>query len=126
MRTSRATSRWRRRPTVLRSAFPIIDKDTLLANRDRLYPEQAASRQPWQAPGKTSGTTGAPLTVFRSVQSLLMEQAFVKRHWAWGGYHDGMVRATLRGDLVVGVNRPSRRSGSGTATTGSCWCRRAT
>ncbi len=91
---------------VLRTAFPIIDKDTLLANRDSLYPNRGA-RQPWQAPGKTSGTTGAPLTVFRSVQSLLMEQAFVKRHWAWGGYHDGMVRATLRGDLVVGVDRSS-------------------
>jgi phenylacetate-CoA ligase len=89
---------------VLRTEFPIIDKDTLRANRDRLYPNRGA-RQPWQALGKTSGTTGAPLTVLRSVGSLLMEQAFVKRHWAWGGYHDGMVRATLRGDLVVGLDQ---------------------
>ena len=88
---------------VLRDAFPIIDKDTLLANREGLYPNGGA-RQLWQTLGKTSGTTGAPLGVFRSVQSLLMEQAFVKRHWAWGGYHDGMVRATLRGDLVTGVD----------------------
>ena len=85
---------------VLRSAFPIIDKDTLLSNRGKLYPNGGA-RQPWQAPGRTSGTTGAPLEVFRSVQSVLMEQAFVKRHWAWGGYHYGMVRASLRGDLVT-------------------------
>jgi phenylacetate-CoA ligase len=85
---------------VLRSAFPIIDKDTLLANRRTLYPN-GGSRQPWQALGRTSGTTGAPLEVFRSVQSVLMEQAFVKRHWAWGGYHDGMARASLRGDLVT-------------------------
>jgi phenylacetate-CoA ligase len=91
---------------VLRSAFPIIDKATLLANRDRLYPNKGEIT-PWQARGKTSGTTGTPLTVFRSVQSLLMEQAFVKRHWAWGGYHDDMVRATLRGDHVVGVNQSS-------------------
>jgi phenylacetate-CoA ligase len=90
-------------PDVLRELFPIIGKDTLLANRDRLYPNGGARRR-WQALGKTSGTTGAPLEVFRSVQSLLMEQAFVKRHWAWGGYHDGMVRATLRGELVTGVN----------------------
>lgn len=87
---------------VLRTAFPIIGKDTLFAHKDSLYPNRGEQR-PWQALGKTSGTTGAPLTVLRSVQSLLMEQAFVKRHWAWGGYHDGMVRATLRGDLVVGV-----------------------
>jgi phenylacetate-CoA ligase len=91
---------------VLRTAFPIIDKDTLFANRESLYPNRGA-RQPWQALGKTSGTTGAPLTVFRSVQSLLMEQAFVKRHWAWGGYHDGMVRATLRGDLVAARDQSS-------------------
>ena len=84
---------------VLRAAFPIIDKDTLLANRHSLYPNGGA-RQPWQALGTTSGTTGAPLEIFRSAQSVLMEQAFVKRHWAWGGYHDGMVRASLRGDLV--------------------------
>ena len=85
---------------VLRSAFPIIDKNTLLANRHSLYPNGGA-RQPWQALGTTSGTTGAPLEVFRSMQSVLMEQAFVKRHWAWGGYRDGMVRASLRGDLVA-------------------------
>lgn len=89
---------------VLRDAFPIIDKDTLFAHRDRLFPNKG-EKAPWQAHGKTSGTTGAPLTVLRSVQSLLMEQAFVKRHWAWGGYHDGMVRASLRGDHVVGVNQ---------------------
>jgi phenylacetate-CoA ligase len=87
---------------VLRAAFPIIDKQTLFDNQDRLYPNRGDAR-PWQALGKTSGTSGAPLTVLRSVQSLLMEQAFVKRHWAWAGYHDGMARATLRGDLVVGI-----------------------
>jgi phenylacetate-CoA ligase len=91
---------------VLRTEFPIIGKDTLLANKDSLYPNRGDQR-PWQALGKTSGTTGAPLAVFRSLQSLLMEQAFVKRHWAWGGCHDGMVRATLRGDLVVGIKESS-------------------
>lgn len=90
-------------PEVLREAFPIIGKETLIAHRASLYPNGGA-RRAWQAAGKTSGTTGAPLEVFRSLQSLLMEQAFVKRHWAWGGYRDGMVRASLRGDLVTGVD----------------------
>ncbi len=90
-------------PEVLREAFPVIGKETLIAHRAGLYPNGGA-RRAWQAAGKTSGTTGAPLEVFRSLQSLLMEQAFVKRHWAWGGYRDGMVRASLRGDLVTGVN----------------------
>jgi phenylacetate-CoA ligase len=93
-------------PEMLRTMFPIIDKETLFMHRDRLYPNRG-DKQPWQAPGKSSGTTGAPVMVFRSLQSLLMEQAFVKRHWAWGGYHDGMVRATLRGDLVVGIDQAS-------------------
>lgn len=91
-------------PEVLRTMFPIIGKETLFAQRNALYPNRG-DRQPWQVPGKSSGTTGAPVTVFRSLQSLLMEQAFVKRHWAWGGYHDGMVRATLRGELVAGFGQ---------------------
>lgn len=87
---------------VLRSAFPIIDKATLLAHKESLYPHRGHAR-PWQALGKTSGTTGAPLTIVRSAQSLLMEQAFIRRHWAWSGYRAGMARATLRGELVVGI-----------------------
>jgi phenylacetate-CoA ligase len=89
---------------VLRAWFPIIAKDTLLANRQQLYPHGGA-KMAWQAAGKTSGTTGTPLTIFRSVRSLLLENAFVKRHWSWGGYRDGMTRATLRGDMVA---RPDR------------------
>jgi phenylacetate-CoA ligase len=89
---------------VLRTMFPIIAKESLFAQRGALYPNRG-ERQPWQAPGRSSGTTGAPVTVFRSLASLLMEQAFVKRHWAWAGYHAGMVRATLRGELVAGFNQ---------------------
>jgi phenylacetate-CoA ligase len=88
-------------PEVLRRHFPIIDRDTLLARRAALYPYHG-EKMPWLAKGRTSGTTGTPLTVFRSLQSLLMEQAFIKRHWRWFGYEDGMTRATLRGDLVSG------------------------
>lgn len=89
---------------VLREHFPIIDKTTLLAGRGQFYPHGGA-RRPWEAEGKTSGTTGTPLTVLRSVHSVLMENAFIKRHWAWSGYRDGMTRATLRGDMVVGLER---------------------
>jgi phenylacetate-CoA ligase len=89
-------------PEVLRREFPIIAKETLISHRDSLYPNRGR-KQPWQTFGKTSGTTGAPLTIFRSLQSLLMEHAFVKRHWSWAGFRDGMARATLRGDMVVGT-----------------------
>jgi phenylacetate-CoA ligase len=88
-------------PEVLRRHFPIIDKAALLARRTALYPYKG-EKMPWLAAGRTSGTTGAPLTVFRSLQSALMEQAFIKRHWRWFGFDEGMTRATLRGDLVTG------------------------
>ena len=90
----------REAPQVLREMFPVVDKATLLAHPASLYPNGGVKR-PWQVLGKTSGTTGTPLVIFRSLQSVQMEQAFIKRHWSWGGYLDGMPRATLRGDLVA-------------------------
>lgn len=89
---------------VLRRDFPIITKETLLENRAGLYPNSGAPR-PWNSVGKTSGTTGTPLSIFRSPRSVLMEQAFLRRHWEWGGYRRGMRRATLRGDAVVPPDR---------------------
>jgi phenylacetate-CoA ligase len=87
---------------VLREHFPIIDKETLLQNRDRLYPHSGRPML-WNCVGKTSGTTGTPLCVFRNPKSVLMENAFIRRHWQWGGFHLGMRCATLRGDLIVPV-----------------------
>jgi phenylacetate-CoA ligase len=84
--------------------FPIIDKATLLANPTTLYPHGGVKKF-WEALGKTSGTTGTPLTVFRSPRSVLYEHAFILRHWTWGGFRAGMKRATLRGDLVVPIDR---------------------
>jgi len=79
---------------VLQQHFPIISKETLLESRDTLYPN-AGKPRPWHSVGKTSGTTGTPLSVFRSPKSILMENAFLRRHWGWGGYRNGMPRATL-------------------------------
>lgn len=89
---------------VLREHFPVIDKRTLLDHPQDLYPN-GGKKRPWQAIGKTSGTTGTPLAVIRSQRSVQAEQAFIKRHWTWSGYRDGMPRATLRGDMVVDVER---------------------
>lgn len=91
-------------PQVLREFFPVIDKRTLLDHPAELYPHHGRKR-PWQAVGKTSGTTGTPLAIYRSQASVQMEQAFIKRHWTWSGFKDGMRRATLRGDMVVDVSR---------------------
>ncbi|MBB3119611.1 phenylacetate--CoA ligase family protein [Pseudoduganella violacea] len=91
-------------PQALRELFPVIDKPTLLQQPAALYPHGGRKRV-WEAWGKTSGTTGSPLTIIRSMASVQMEQAFIKRHWTWGGFHDGMRRASLRGDLVAAPER---------------------
>jgi phenylacetate-CoA ligase len=89
---------------VLQEYFPVVTKETLLENRDRLYPNRGIPR-PWNSLGKTSGTTGTPLCVFRSPKSVLMENAFLRRHWEWGGYEYGSRRATLRGEIIVPLDR---------------------
>jgi phenylacetate-coenzyme A ligase PaaK-like adenylate-forming protein len=88
----------------LREHWPIIGREDLLSRRSELYPYSGNSR-PWVTVGKTSGTTGTPLTVFRSADSVLWEHAFIERHLSWCGYEPGMRRAYLRGDLVVPVER---------------------
>src|SRR5437763_10355828 len=88
----------------LHEHFPIIDKETLLQNRSRLYPNWGRAL-PWQSIGKTSGTTGTPLSVYRNPKSVLTENAFIRRHWEWGGFRRGMRYATLRGELVVSLDR---------------------
>jgi phenylacetate-CoA ligase len=89
---------------VLHDNFPIITKSTLLENRGSLYPRAGKARL-WESVGKTSGTTGTPLEVIRSPDSVLMESAFLRRHWEWGGFKQGMRRVTLRGDLVAPLER---------------------
>ncbi len=91
---------------VLQRCFPVIGKNALLENRDQLYPNGGKPRL-WHSVGKTSGTTGTPLSTFRSPMSVLMENAFLRRHWEWGSYADGMPRATLRGEMVVPLDRKS-------------------
>lgn len=88
----------------LQQHFPIVDKAILQEHRAALYPH-AGRRRPWDIVGRTSGTTGSPLEIIRSPKSVLLENAFLRRHWAWGGFRAGMPRATLRGDLVVPVDR---------------------
>lgn len=86
----------------LQESLPVITKKTLIADRQDLYPNNGAVR-PWTISGKTSGTTGSPLDVFRSLSSVVWENAFVHRHWQWSGFRQGLRRATLRGDNVVGL-----------------------
>lgn len=85
---------------VLREQFPVIGKDDLLDHPSELYPNGGNAPR-WYLVGKSSGTTGTPLTIYRSLKSAAMEQAFVRRHWEWAGFSRDSTRVTLRGDLVV-------------------------
>jgi phenylacetate-coenzyme A ligase PaaK-like adenylate-forming protein len=88
---------------VLAEHFPIIEKSDLIERRCEFYPHGAA--RPWTIVGRTSGTSGTPLQVFRSLPSVLWENAIVERHFRWSGYRPGMRRAYLRGDLVVPLDQ---------------------
>jgi phenylacetate-CoA ligase len=84
----------------LRRACPVIDKSDLLMRRSLYFPHHGRA-YPWTIHGRTSGTTGTPLDTFRSVDSVIWENAFLKRHWAWSGFEEGMPHAALRGDMVI-------------------------
>ena len=89
---------------VLTERFPIIDRHDLVDRPDEHYPKSGA-KYPWTAVGRTSGTSGAPLMVYRSLDSVLWETAFIERHLRWTGYRPGMPRAYLRGDKVVPITK---------------------
>jgi phenylacetate-CoA ligase len=84
--------------------FPIIDRRDLVERPSDHYPKGQAPR-PWTIVGRTSGTSGTPLQIFRSLPSVLWENAAVERHFRWSGYRPGLRRASLRGDLVVPIDR---------------------
>jgi phenylacetate-CoA ligase len=84
--------------------FPIIDRRDLTDRPADYYPRWSRPR-PWTIVGRTSGTSGTPLHVFRSLESVLWENAIVERHFRWSGYRPGMRRAYLRGDLIVPIDR---------------------
>lgn len=89
---------------VLVEHFPVIGKSDLIGRPSDYYPRRSSPR-PWTIIGRTSGTSGTPLEVFRSLDSVLWENAFVERHFRWSGYRPGMRRAYLRGDLIVPIDR---------------------
>lgn len=78
----------------------IVAKADLVAGRARFYPN-AGRRLPWWPSGKTSGTSGSPLEVFRSLDSVIWEEAFNLQLWSWAGFRLGEPQAVLRGDQVV-------------------------
>ena len=51
--------------------------------------------------GSTSGTTGAPLSLYQDLAAVNRENAFIWRQLAWAGLRRGDRRAWMRGDMIV-------------------------
>jgi len=82
--------------------FPVIDKEVVRREWERLLPEKPR----WPVfTVHTSGTTGTPLRLKRDLASIRWERAFLQRQLDWAGYRAGGRRAWLRGDLIVPVDR---------------------
>lgn len=84
----------------VRDSLPVVAKADLLSGRDQLYPN-GGRRRAWWLAGHTSGTTGSPLEIFRSLDSVIWEEAFHLQTWHWHGISPGAPQAVLRGDLVT-------------------------
>ncbi|WP_434340265.1 phenylacetate--CoA ligase family protein [Motilimonas cestriensis] len=78
--------------------FPLMDKSTYLS-RGELFMNNFYRGVIVQ--GSSSGTTGVPLVVPQTLQSVIRESAFVWRQLKWAGYKQGDRRAWIRGDMVV-------------------------
>lgn len=82
--------------------FGFIDKASLKGAADSFR----SCNKPFPViKGSTSGTTGSPLSVPQSMESVIREHAFVMRHMAWAGFEKGDKRAWIRGDVIVPINQ---------------------
>ena len=85
--------------------FPYIDKTVVRESTSKL--QNRSYRGP-VIKGSTSGTTGTPLKIFQSKQSVERERAFANRQREWAGFKKGDKRAWIRGDVIVPIlqNKP--------------------
>lgn len=88
----------------LSTTYPVISKPDLVSGRRSFYPN-GGKRRPWWAQGKTSGSSGTPLEVFRSIDSIIWEEAFQLQFWHWAGHENGQAQAILRGDQVIDISQ---------------------
>lgn len=84
--------------------FPVIDKSIVKSCHSNFY---NLSKTDITINGTTSGTSGSPLMIPQTKESIVTERAFANRQRAWAGFKKGDKRAWLRGDLVVPVEQSS-------------------
>lgn len=78
--------------------FPIISKTLVIDKADEFKSVLAPKLL---VKGKTSGTTGIPITIPQELNSVLKERSFIMRMYEWAGYKKGMKSAWIRGDVIV-------------------------
>ncbi len=95
----------RHRPLEALKAFPLIDKETLLADLHSFLPRNFGSMPHYEA--TTGGTSGKQLRLYLDDASQAIEMGFVHRFWKRMGYTPRRRKATFRGvrfpDLPPGV-----------------------
>lgn len=79
--------------------LPIISREDITADRERLISTAVPGRRLWEA--KTSGTTGAVLSVSWDLGVVVMTNACLWRSRRWAGFEFGRPYATLFGRFVV-------------------------
>jgi len=79
--------------------LPLLSKDDVKRVAPELVSDGARASRTYI--GRTSGTTGTPMEYVRDARSVILEQAFIWRHWLGAGLPLWGRRATLRGDAVV-------------------------
>ena len=82
--------------------FPYISKQDIL-NNPNCFKSNVTEKLIIN--GSTSGTTGTPLPIPQNMNSVIREQAFIKKSLHWAGFQKGDKRAWLRGDLLVPIEQ---------------------
>ncbi|GAY12257.1 coenzyme F390 synthetase [Pseudonocardia sp. N23] len=75
--------------------LPRLEKSDIVG-RERAYQRRLPGLD-----ATTSGTTGTPLALRRSVGSVLVEEAWISHHRGWAGHRPGDVTAVMRGEVVA-------------------------
>ncbi len=83
--------------------LPVLTKADILENAGALRSSAVERREVITL--HTSGTTGTPLQVAVTRESLQAYQAAVARHRSWFGVEDGMSHATFNGRSILPVER---------------------
>jgi phenylacetate-CoA ligase len=78
--------------------LPVIDRADLAARPDEFL--AAPRRLVW--PSHSSGTSGTPVTVYRSAGSSIFELACLQRQWGWFGIPPRRRSVELRGSTFAG------------------------